>query len=88
MGYEYLRMVNLMWMVFESLIIEFEGGVVGYVFGLGMAVIMVVMMLFDSGDYVILMDDVYGGIYWVMIGVLNCFGIEVDFVDMSSKEKV
>jgi cystathionine gamma-lyase/homocysteine desulfhydrase len=53
-----------------------------------MAAITAVMMLFDSGDHVILTDDVYGGTYRVMTGVLNRFGIEADFVDTSSEEKV
>ena len=52
-----------------------------------MAAITAVMMLFDSGDHVILTDDVYGGTYRVMTGVLNRFGIEADFVDTSSEEK-
>lgn len=53
-----------------------------------MAAITAVMMLFDSGDHVILTDDVYGGTYRVMTGVLNRFGIEADFVDTSNEEKV
>lgn len=81
-------MVNLIRIVFEVLVIELEGGEVGYVFSLGMVVIIVVMMLFNSGDYVVLIDDVYGGIYCVMIKVLNCFGIELIFVDISCREEV
>ncbi|OAZ69405.1 Cystathionine gamma-lyase [Bacillus siamensis] len=87
-GYEYSRTANPTRTALESLITELEGGAAGYAFGSGMAAITAVMMLFDSGDHVILTDDVYGGTYRVMTGVLNRFGIEADFVDTSSKEKV
>lgn len=52
-----------------------------------MGAITAVMMLFDSGDHVIMTDDVYGGTYRVMTGVLNRFGIEADFVDTSKERK-
>ncbi|QKF34238.1 bifunctional cystathionine gamma-lyase/homocysteine desulfhydrase [Bacillus velezensis] len=87
-GYEYSRTANPTRTALESLIAELEGGAAGYAFGSGMAAITAVMMLFDSGDHVILTDDVYGGTYRVMTGVLNRFGIEADFVDTSSEEKV
>ncbi|WP_438420288.1 bifunctional cystathionine gamma-lyase/homocysteine desulfhydrase [Bacillus siamensis] len=87
-GYEYSRTANPTRTALESLITELEGGAAGYAFGSGMAAITAVMMMFDSGDHVILTDDVYGGTYRVMTGVLNRFGIEADFVDTSSKEKV
>ncbi|OQV48246.1 bifunctional cystathionine gamma-lyase/homocysteine desulfhydrase [Bacillus velezensis] len=87
-GYEYSRTANPTRTALESLIAELEGGAAGYAFGSGMAAITAVMMLLDSGDHVILTDDVYGGTYRVMTGVLNRFGIEADFVDTSSEEKV
>ena len=87
-GYEYSRTANPTRTALESLIAELEGGAAGYAFGSGMAAITAVMMLFDSGDHVILTDDVYGGTYRVMTGVLNRFGIEADFVDTSNEEKV
>lgn len=87
-GYEYSRTANPTRTALESLITELEGGAAGYAFGSGMAAITAIMMLFDSGDHVILTDDVYGGTYRVMTGVLNRFGVEADFVDTSSKEKV
>lgn len=87
-GYEYSRTANPTRTALESLITELEGGAAGYAFSSGMAAITAVMMLFDSGDHVVLTDDVYGGTYRVMTGVLNRLGIEADFVDTSSKEEV
>lgn len=70
------------------MIVVLENGYVGFVFGLGMVVIIVIIMLFLKGDYVILIDDVYGGIYCVIMKVLNCFGIEYIFVDIINLEEV
>jgi len=53
-----------------------------------MAAITAVMMLFNSGDHVILTDDVYGGTYRVMTKVLNRVGIESTFVDTSKMENI
>lgn len=88
MGYEYLRIGNFIWYVLEEFIKEIEGGYVGFVFGSGMVVIIVVFMLFNSGDYVLIIDDVYGGMYWVIIKVLSCIGIEVIFIDISDIENI
>src|SRR5690606_28275066 len=53
-----------------------------------MAAISSVMMLFSSGDHVILTDDVYGGTYRVMNKVLNRFGLQFTFVDTGDLEQV
>ncbi|RCK12074.1 aminotransferase class I/II-fold pyridoxal phosphate-dependent enzyme [Bacillus licheniformis] len=69
-----------------SLIADVEGGAAGYAFGSGMAAITAVMMLFKSGDHIVLTDDVYGGTYRVMTKVLNRIGIEATFSDTSTKK--
>jgi cystathionine gamma-lyase/homocysteine desulfhydrase len=53
-----------------------------------MAAITAVMMLFNSGDHVILTDDVYGGTYRIMSRVLNRLGIESTFVDTTDLNRV
>jgi cystathionine gamma-lyase / homocysteine desulfhydrase len=87
-GYEYSRTGNPTRHALEELIKELEGGKAGFAFGSGMAAITAVMMLFNSGDHVILTDDVYGGTYRVMTKVLNRFGIEATFVDTSNLENI
>lgn len=67
----------------EQLIKDLEEGYAGFAFGSGMAAITAVMMLFNSGDHVILTDDVYGGTYRVMTKVLNRLGLESTFIDTS-----
>ncbi|MFD2679901.1 bifunctional cystathionine gamma-lyase/homocysteine desulfhydrase [Bacillus seohaeanensis] len=87
-GYEYSRSGNPTRHALEELIKDLEGGKAGFAFGSGMAAITAVMMLFDSGDHVVLTDDVYGGTYRVMTKVLNRLGIESTFVDSSSMENI
>ncbi|MBS2969783.1 bifunctional cystathionine gamma-lyase/homocysteine desulfhydrase [Metabacillus sp. KIGAM252] len=87
-GYEYSRTGNPTRHALEELIKDLEEGHAGFAFGSGMAAISAVMMLFSSGDHVIMTDDVYGGTYRVMTKVLNRLGIESTFVDTSNLENI
>ncbi|MBY6035383.1 bifunctional cystathionine gamma-lyase/homocysteine desulfhydrase [Fictibacillus nanhaiensis] len=87
-GFEYSRTGNPTRHALEELIKDLEGGSRGFAFGSGMAAITAVMMLFDSGDHVILTDDVYGGTFRVMSKVLNRLGIESTFVDTTDIEQI
>jgi cystathionine gamma-lyase / homocysteine desulfhydrase len=87
-GYEYSRTGNPTRFALEELIKDLEGGEAGFAFGSGMAAMTAVMMLFNSGDHVILTDDVYGGSFRVMTKVLNRLGIDSTFVDTSNIEEI
>ena len=87
-GYEYSRTGNPTRFALEELIKDLEEGKRGFAFGSGMAAITAVMMLFNSGDHIILTDDVYGGTYRVMNKVLNRIGIESTFVDTTDLDAV
>ncbi|UOY94096.1 bifunctional cystathionine gamma-lyase/homocysteine desulfhydrase [Ectobacillus sp. JY-23] len=87
-GYEYSRTGNPTRNALEEMIAVIENGHAGFAFGSGMAAITAVMMLFSSGDHVVLTDDVYGGTYRVMSKVLNRFGIEHTFVDTTNLNEV
>ena len=67
---------------------DLEGGEAGFAFGSGMAAVTSVMMLFDSGDHIIMTDDVYGGTYRMMTKVLSRLGIASTFVDSSDPANV
>jgi cystathionine gamma-lyase/homocysteine desulfhydrase len=82
-GFEYSRTGNPTRHALEELIKDLENGEAGFAFGSGMAAITAVVMLFNSGDHIVLTDDVYGGTFRVMTKVLNRFGIECTFVDTS-----
>ncbi|KMK93896.1 MULTISPECIES: bifunctional cystathionine gamma-lyase/homocysteine desulfhydrase [Rossellomorea] len=87
-GFEYSRSGNPTRHALEELIKDLEGGERGFAFGSGMAAITAVMMMFNSGDHVVLTDDVYGGTYRVMTKVLNRLGIESTFVDSSNPSSI
>lgn len=87
-GYEYSRTGNPTRFALEELIKDLEGGQAGFAFGSGMAAMTAVMMLFNSGDHVILTDDVYGGSFRVMTKVLNRLGIDSTFVDTSNLDAI
>lgn len=87
-GYEYSRTGNPTRHALEELIKDLEGGYAGFAFGSGMAAITAVMMLFNSGDHVIMTDDVYGGTYRIISKVLSRFGIEATFVDTSNLDQI
>ncbi len=87
-GFEYSRTGNPTRHALEELIKDIEGGKAGFAFGSGMAAITAVFMLFNSGDHVILTDDVYGGTFRVMTKVLNRVGIDSTFVDTSNLENI
>ncbi|MFS0752276.1 bifunctional cystathionine gamma-lyase/homocysteine desulfhydrase [Oceanobacillus sp. 1P07AA] len=87
-GYEYSRTGNPTRHALETVIAELEEGNAGFAFGSGMAAITSIMMLLESGDHVIMTDDVYGGSYRLMTKVLNQYNIEHTFIDTSSDESV
>jgi cystathionine gamma-lyase / homocysteine desulfhydrase len=87
-GYEYSRTGNPTRFALEELIKDLEDGKRGFAFGSGMAAITAVMMLFNSGDHIVLTDDVYGGTYRVMNKVLNRIGIESTSVDTTDLDAI
>jgi len=87
-GYEYSRSGNPTRAALEKLIRDLEGGARGFAFASGMAAITTVFMLFDSGDHIILSDDVYGGTFRVVDNVLKQLGFEYDFVNTSDVDEV
>jgi len=66
-GYEYSRTGNPTRHALEQLIAELEGGTYGLAFASGLAAITAVLLLFETGDKLILSDNVYGGTWpsWV-----------------------
>lgn len=82
-GYEYSRTGNPTREALEKLISDLEGGFRGFAFSSGMAAISSVLMLFQSGDHIILSDDVYGGTFRVVDKVFKNLGLEYDFINTS-----
>lgn len=87
-GYEYSRTGNPTRHALEELIKTIEEGKRGFAFGSGMAAMTAVMMLFRTGDHILLTDDVYGGSFRVITKVLNRFGLEATFIDTSNLSNI
>jgi len=87
-GYEYSRTGNPTREALEVLIKELERGAAGFAFASGMAAITAVLLLFKSGDRVIISNNVYGGTYRVLDKVFKRFGLEYEIVDTSNIREV
>ncbi|MBT2682459.1 cystathionine beta-lyase [Bacillus sp. ISL-37] len=86
--YDYSRSLNPTREALEEIIAELEGGTRGFAFSSGMAAISTAFLLLSQGDHVVVTDDVYGGTYRMVTQVLNRFGIEHTFVDMTDLDAV
>ncbi len=82
-GYDYSRLLNPTRQELERTIAILEEGEYGFAFSSGQAANMALFTWLDSGDHVILMDDIYGGTFRIMTTIFGKYGIEYDFVDMS-----
>jgi cystathionine beta-lyase len=80
-AYEYSRTLNPTREALEKLIAELEDGEAGFAFASGLAAITAVLLLFKSGDKVVISSNVYGGTFRVLDKVLKQFGLTYEIVD-------
>ena len=86
-GYEYSRSQNPTRMAYERCIADLESGAAGFAFASGMAATATALELLDSGDHVIVMDDVYGGTYRLFENVRRrSAGLDFTSLDLSDLE--
>lgn len=83
-GFEYSRTGNPTRLALEKLIADLEGGVQGFAFGSGMAAISAVIMLFKSGDKLLISNNLYGGSFRVLDKVFKNFNIQYEIVDTTN----
>lgn len=87
--YDYSRSGNPTRSVLENVLAHMEGGVAAYTFSSGMGALSTLLMAFlQSGDHVIVGDDVYGGTFRLFDKVLKRFGVSASYVDMTAAENV
>ncbi len=86
--YDYARSGNPTRKAVEGVLAEIEGAAAGFAFSSGMAAISTVLLLFKSGDHLVVTDDCYGGTYRVLTRVFQRFGLEATFVDTSDPATV
>lgn len=83
-GFDYSRTSNPTRAALEKCIASLEGGEYGLAFSSGMGAITTAMFLVKAGDHVVVCDDVYGGTYRLFRQVLENYGLEFSFVDMTN----
>jgi cystathionine beta-lyase/cystathionine gamma-synthase len=83
-GYEYSRTGNPTRHALETLIADLEGGIAGFAFASGLAALSTTLMLFKSGDHILISDDVYGGTFRVVDKVFVNLGISYSSVNTSN----
>ena len=81
--YDYARSSNPTRKALEENIASLEGGRHGVMFASGLASLAACIHLLQSGDHVVLCDDVYGGTYRQLDKVFKQFGITYTRVDMT-----
>lgn len=82
-GYEYARTANPTRAALETCLASLEEGAYGLAFASGMAAITTVAYLLNPGDGVLAPDDVYGGTYRLFVRVLQRYGVDASFVEMT-----
>jgi len=87
-GFDYTRSQNPTRKVLEEGIAKLEGGTLGLAFASGMAAVTAVLMVYKTGDHLIVVEDCYGGTYRVINKLFSNFGLTVTFVDGSHLDEI
>jgi cystathionine gamma-lyase len=87
-GFDYSRTINPTRLALEKQLASLENGAHGYAFASGMAATAAVLNLLSAGDHAIVTDDLYGGTYRLFSRVLQRYGLEFTYVDMSDAAAV
>ncbi len=87
-GYDYSRTVNPTREVLEKALADLEKGQCGFAFSSGMAAITAVLMLFSSGDHIMVSNDLYGGTYRILEKNFKQFGLATTYVNTTQLEEV
>jgi cystathionine beta-lyase/cystathionine gamma-synthase len=85
-GFEYARTQNPTRFAVERNIAAMEGGRAGFAFASGMAAINAILTLLESGDHVIVSDNVYGGTFRLFERVLTKYQLTFTYVDTGDPE--
>jgi len=87
-GYDYARTINPTRSALERSIAALEKGERGFAFASGMAGINTIFSMLASGDHVVISENVYGGTFRLINGVLKNFGLQFSFVDTSKQADI
>ncbi|MGO9410004.1 MAG: trans-sulfuration enzyme family protein [Spirochaetia bacterium] len=87
-GYDYSRSRNPTRQVLEDAIAQLEGASRGFAYASGMAAITSLLLLFKSGDHLVITEDLYGGTYRLFEQCFSQFGLSFTYVDTTDLEAV
>lgn len=87
-GYDYARTINPTRSALERSVAALEKGERGFAFASGMAAINAIFSMLAAGDHVVLSENVYGGTFRLINGVLKNFGLGFSFIDTSRVENI
>ncbi len=87
-GFDYSRTINPTRLALEKQLASLENAEYGYAFASGMAATAAVLNLLSAGDHAVVTDDLYGGTYRLFTRVLERYGLEFTYVDMSDIDAV
>ena len=86
--FDYSRSGNPTRKALESCLAALEGGTAGFAFATGMAAETTVLMMFESGDTIVVHDDLYGGTYRLFESVFATKQIRAHYVDLRNLSKL
>ena len=87
-GYDYSRSGNPTRQALEDGIARLDCGARGFAYSSGMAAITCLLLLFKSGDHIIVTEDLYGGTCRLFDKVFNQYGLKFSYVDTSNSGAV
>jgi cystathionine beta-lyase len=87
-AYDYARSDNPTREALEHTVAVLEGGARGLAFASGMAATSSALLLFQTGDHLVVGRDTYGGTYRVLTTIFKRWGLDVTFVDSTDPENV
>lgn len=87
-AYDYARSGNPTREALERMAATLERGARGLAFASGMAATSSVLMLFQTGDHIVVGRDVYGGTYRVLTTLFARWGLRTTFVDSTDPAAV
>ena len=87
-GFDYARVQNPTRTALEENVASLERGLSGHAFASGMAAIAAVTSIVESGEHMVVSENVYGGTYRFLDGIARRQGIELSFVDTRDLDAV
>ena len=87
-GYDYTRSGNPTRQALEEGLARLVGGAGACAFSSGLAAITTLLMLYQQGDHLIVVEDCYGGTYRLFEQVLSRFGLTASYVDATTLDAI